>query len=257
MRGVCCSRNRRLFWWAVPTLLFWFRYGFSQTGEPVAARLNALSGWYLEKRPVELSHAYRFATVLFVRCGCGKPARSAHTLSGVFVAIISERKQLISIPIRKCLLHPARICAVVSVLLWLVSQFAVTGCFVQADSPVCRIQVYVVPQGVLLMRSPHVGEFSVSVKSRLIGNDRQRGAGGIFWDGGSVSFFGRWPVKCWLEPSVFADESVFYRAGFVTVRHWLIVLVFAAIYLSIRFVPVGDLCRRLRERLSRYRKIHE
>lgn len=135
------------------------------------------------------------------------------------------------------LLHVTRTCAVVSVLIWGISQFTFTRISVQTDSVICRVQVQMTPQGVLLLRSMQRGAFSVNTDFSPIPIDSENRyqSGGIFWgDGEGVLFFDRWPVHYWFEPEVVPDESLLTRAGFITIRHWLIVLVFTLLYLSVR-----------------------
>lgn len=135
------------------------------------------------------------------------------------------------------LLHVTRACAIVSVLLWGISQFTYTRVAVRTDSAICSVQFQMTPQGLLLMRSNQTGAFSFKPEFYPIpiDNENRYKSGGIsFEDGGGVSFFDRWPVNYWFEPKVVPNETLLTRAGFITVRHWLFVLVFTLLYLAVR-----------------------
>jgi hypothetical protein len=54
-----------------------------------------------------------------------------------------------------------------------------------------------------------------------------------------VLFFDSWPIAYWFEPKVVPHETLLTRAGFISIRHWFTVLVFAMVWLAIRLFPVG------------------
>lgn len=136
--------------------------------------------------------------------------------------------------IRNSLLHTSRICAVVFATLWVASNFAATHLKIQAPSPICRIQAWVIPEGILLIRTPTVAPFAATTQLHPIDTHKRKAAGGIFWGGMGVSFFGSWPIRYWSEPPVLQSESLITRGGFFSIRHWLISPLLAALYIVLR-----------------------
>ena len=143
---------------------------------------------------------------------------------------------LIKKSIRKCLLYVTRTCALIFMMLWAASNFTLTRVKVQTNSPVCCVQIFLTPQGFILLRSLKTGRISVTTEHYPVGLENRNWSGGVFSaSGDSEPFFDSWPVNYWFEPRVVPNESLLSRAGFISTQHWIMVLLSTMAYLLVRF----------------------